>query len=173
MEETTSYYHLNLAFEIDNIFQMCKLKSLYSASGVSTDSGATQEAAYAMTDNERDIFDIILKSAASEVYDVLSQDTKLSDDPIRYNVIDPATNRAMIYYELYVHGEWDDKQVFGVHTAVETTLVEYCLKEWYKLRGAQTLFNIADSTYTTAITGVKNLLNRRKIPAKLVYRYIG
>ena len=162
---TTPYIATIQTFEIDKLFDLCKLKSLYSSSGQSNDSGATQEKSLAITDNERDFFNIVLKQAASNVYDVVSQDTKISQVPFQYNV------DGKIIYSLMVHGDWDRNQAFALNTAIEIALCDYICREWFKLRTSQ-LYQVFQENYTQAISTVKNLLNRRVTPAKKVYRYV-
>ena len=162
----TPYIATVQTFEIEKLFDLCKLKSLYSSSGQSNDSGVTQEKSLAITDNERDFFNIVLKQAASNVYDVVSQDTKISQVPFQYNV------DGKIIYSLMVHGDWDRNQAFGLNTSIESALIELILKESYKLRGNANLFSAAEANYSLSIATVKNLLNHRITPAKKVYRYV-
>jgi len=162
---TTPYIATVQTFEIEKLFDLCKIKSLYAASGQSNDSGVTQEKSLAITDNERDFFNITLKQAASNVYDVVSQDTKIAQDPFQYNV------DGKIIYSLMVHGDWDRNQAFPLNTAIETAICDYVCREWFKLRTSQ-LYQVFQENYTQAISSVKNLLNRRVTPAKKVYRYV-
>ena len=163
---TTPYFDLTLTYEISKLFDICKLKTLYGASSQTNEAGATQEQNFAITDNERDVFDIILKDAASKVYDALSQDTKIVENAFQYDV------DGKIVYKMMVHGDWDKKQSFSVHTAAENSICDYVMKEWYKLRQNVSLFQSTEVNYNTHIAEVKNLLNRRIIPAKLTYRYV-
>ncbi len=163
---TTSYHSTIQTFDISKLFDLCKIKTLYSASAISSETGVSQEKSFAITDNERDFFDITLKSAASVVYDALSQDTKIVVDPFQYNV------DGKIIYKLMVHGDWDEAQVFGLNTAIEMALVDYVIKEWFRTRGLSNQFQAYDASFTTSVSNVKNLLNRRKVTAKKNYTYV-
>lgn len=173
LTDPLTYNVIDLSIDIENTFNLCRLQSLYAGSGVVSASGETQESMFALTASERDFFDLTLKQAAAKVYDAISQDTKLATDPIQYNVFDTATNKQVIKYQMWAHADWDANQLFGLHTAVVTALVSYVLKEWYKIRSASTLFQVADANYTSQIADVKILLNRRITPAKTIYRYHG
>ena len=162
---TTAYKSTTQTFDINKIFDLCKIKSLYAASNVANDSGVTQEKNLAITDNERDFFDITLKNAASNVYDAVSQDTKIVDNPFDYNV------NGAIVFRLMVHGQWDHNHAFGLNTAIEVALCDFVCREWFKLRNMN-LYQVFEQNYTQAISSVKNLLNRRVTPAKKVYRYV-
>lgn len=163
----STYLNFNTSFTIAKVFDLCKLKSLYSGSSVVSDSGATMESSFALTDNERDFFDITLKEAASKVYDAVSQDTQIVEQPFLYDV------NGLLSYSMMVHGDWDRNQSFGVNTEMEKALVSFILREWYKTRGRMDLFQIEDANYQSAIQEVRNLLNRRIRSVTRVYRYLG
>lgn len=85
-KEQGSIYHVLIMTGMDDIFEDAKQRTAIRGRLASTKEGASLLEAYAMTDDERDIFEKTIKNGAAEIFKKLSAWCKGIREAYRHNV---------------------------------------------------------------------------------------
>jgi hypothetical protein len=160
---------ITLSFDVAKLLKIVQLKSLYTAGSMRDQAGTTQERNYALTDNEQDFFEIMLKTAADQVFTALQAYTRDVVSPYIVNQIDPATSRRYIIYKVAVGDNYNQANVRGLSNLLETAITSYILREWFRTINLSAVSQVYDSAFSTAMDTIKSNINYRKLAPKRPY----
>ena len=161
------YKKLVLPFSIDNIWNICRLKSANIANHISSQTGTTQEGSLTLTDSERVLFDVELRYPADSVYNYLMSAGKVSEVGYQYNYIVSGVNS--IQYTLYVNSDWDKNLTRALNNYIEQALVAGALSRWFLSCRQFDDAKILNNEMTQALQYSKITINKSKIPLKTPY----
>jgi hypothetical protein len=88
------YYKIMINIVLDDVFDIARLKSGTIASHIKDNAGNSQEQALAITDAERDLWNINIREPADKVYSYLMQAGKIREGTYDFNVTPIAYNNG-------------------------------------------------------------------------------
>lgn len=123
----------------EDLFDNISLRSLYRALNIKTDSGESLIDDFAITEDERDAFNVLVRDAAHEVFqNVLKMCKGVSDALVLNDVllIDDSSSSGP-YYAVKVldHEAYNENNLELVENTVKMMLQVHVLKNWYEMKG--------------------------------------
>jgi len=160
-----TYQRVTFTPYVDDIFGIVRNRTAYISNHAISKEGVTQEKSLAMTEADRQWFDIFLRYAADAVYERLHAAGYIQTGGYLYN--QTATDgRLYIQYKLYFDEEWDTTLIAGMNNAIEKYIVQYLLNEWFRECMYTPYLQIGYQQMEEANVQLKNLLNRRITPVR-------
>ena len=157
------YYVIEDLYNKSSLFSLYKLQSL----GENIDQ-------LALTEAERDAFNIIVKKASSEVFKKLSYLSQgiVNAEQFKGADIDGSgiTESECIVYIYSKPLYWDDNLTGGFDQKIEDALITYVLKEWFKLKSISELYLVEENNYQDHIKEILRFVNFRTQAPKLKSR---
>jgi hypothetical protein len=166
--ETTTY--TSLYYKKDTIFNICVVQSTYRARSLKAPDGKSSFEEYAMTDNDRDLFNQVINGVASEVFQPMSVLSQGVPNGIRLDA-DIADVGKCIAYQVYLPDGFDDNQIIALDTNVLDALVAGMLAKWYEnvqlSQVASEQSNKFDQLIKKIRSGVLYSTTRTKVPYRI------
>lgn len=159
---TKNYIKTVFTFDVENLFNIARLRSANIANHIKID-GVSQESNLALTESERDLWNVSIRYPANAVYSYLMSAGKVKEGDYQYGIPD-AAGSIKIQYTLYLHEDWDKNLSRGLNDLIELALVSGGLADWYKSSLNATAFNVLQEEYNKALATCKLYINRRKYP---------
>jgi len=159
--EYTTLYYL-----ITSLFDKAKMLSSYRARSIKTKEGEPQTDEYALTSDEQDFFDIIIRSAVKDVFTHFSVLSRDIEDAIQFKYDDLSSTSGIdeslsIVYIIEKPTYFDDNLTEILDQYVEDAIVSYVLKEWFKLKNLGEIYALEQASYESITGFIKNTINRR------------
>ena len=162
MDDLIKYNKVQITYDIDLLFKQVQAKSVYLAHSVPAQN--TQEKQFAITENERDFFEMELRYAADILYNALYSATKQVDDSYSYNQIDPANNnRRLIIYQLKLPENYNLVGVKMIHSSGERVLISQILFVWFRNCGVAQAASACFSDLNEGLSSVTSSIIKRKL----------
>lgn len=163
-EYPTLYYTLNNLFDKASTFSLYKLQAM-------DDKIDT----YAITESERDFFNVMIKRAARDVFKKISVLSKNITDALQFQSDDLASTSTIdesvsIVYIFETPTYWDDNLTEVLDQKVEEALISYVLKSWFKLKNLKDVAVFEESDYDNILSEIKSIVNHRTSAPKKTYR---
>ena len=158
-----------LYYIIEDIFNKVSAFSLYKLQAM--EEGIDK---YAITEAERDFFNVVIKRAARDVFKPFSILSKGITGALQFrdeDVSSTSFNEGLSV--VYIYSEptyWDDNMTDLLDQKVEETLISYILKEWFKLKNLRDVYQYEQTNYDDLIKELRSIVNHRTQPPKLTYR---
>lgn len=158
-----------LYYIIEDIFNKVSAFSLYKLQAM--EEGIDK---YAITESERDFFNVVVKRAARDVFKPFSILSKDLTNALQFREVDVSStsfNEALSVVYVYEKPTyWDDNLTEVFDQKVEETLISYILKEWFKLKNLRDVYTFEQTNYDDLIKELRSLVNHRTQAPKLKYR---
>ncbi len=155
------YIKNTFSFGIDYLFDVAKLRSANIANHIAAKDGTTQERNLALTDSERNLWDVGVRYPANDVYNYLMSAGQVKEGDYQYGIPD-ATGKIIIQYTLYLHPDWDKNLTRGLGDLIERSIVSGGLADWYKSSMSADAYNVMQSENKESLAKCKLLISRRK-----------
>jgi hypothetical protein len=147
-------------FPIEYLWNVSKLRSANIANHI-INSGASQERNLALTESERDLWNVSIRYPADRVYNYLLSAGKVQRGTYEYDLA-LADGTINIRYTLYLHSDWDTNLTRGLNNLIEQAIVSGGLADWYKSSMSIDAYAILNKEYEDALAQCKQNINRRK-----------
>ena len=126
-------------YDIDDLFDIVVVETLLVAQNILDNNGKSMTTTYQLNRDNRNIFNHILKDAASNVFRLLAPLAKDVENAFQYNEGDLASTSTTdetnsIVYRITPHDEWSDDMDTVIDNALEKAIISFVLKEWWKRR---------------------------------------
>ena len=163
-EYPTLYYTLESLFNKASVFSLYKLQAM--------EEKIDQ---FAITESERDFFNVTIKLAARDVFRKFSVLSRDITDALQFKSDDVASTSTFdeslsIVYIFDTPTYWDDNLTEVFDQKVEEALVSYILKSWFKLKNLGDIYSLEESNYQGILSEIKSLVNTRTQAPKKTYR---
>lgn len=163
-EYITLYYVLNDLFNKVSTFSLYKLQAMEE-----------EMDKFAITESERDFFNVNIKRATRDVFKKFSVMSKGIPDALQFKLDDVASTSSYdeslsVVYIIDTPTYWDDNMTEALDQKVEEALISHVLKDWFKLRNLRDIYGYEKSNYNDLLTELRALVNYRTQAAKLTYR---
>jgi len=126
-------------YKTDSLFDRCKIMSAYKANSIKTESGESMLDEYAMTDDEKDAFLVILEDV---IFNAGMKFRKLHADVtegVFFDTVIPQTDPDKANgFTIIDHDAYNENLLSHVDNHTRAYIVSHVLYEWYKLK------NLAD-----------------------------
>lgn len=163
-EYPTLYYTLNNLFDRVSTFSLYKLQAMDERIDM-----------YAITESEKDFFNVTIKRAARDVFKKFSILSKNITDALQFKSDDLASTSTLdesvsIIYIFETPTYWDDNLTEVLDQKVEEALISYVLKSWFKLKNLKDVTSYEESDYDNILSEIRSLVNHRIQAPKKTYR---
>lgn len=155
------FIKLIFTFKTEDIWNIARLRSANIANHIK-ENGVTQESSLALTDSERDLWNISMRYPASKVYSYLMSAGKIQEGDYEYDITE-TSGAKIIKYTLYVHPDWDKNLTRELNDFIEKALVSGGLMDWYKDTHYETFLKL-EKDYNETLGECKFTINKRKYP---------
>ncbi len=159
-----------LYYNLTGLFNKASLMSLYKIQGQDIDINN-----FAITDSERDFFDLKIKTGTREVFRTFSRLSQGISNAVQFQEDDLSStstideNACIVYiYEKPTY--WDDNIDDLFDQKVEEALISYILKEWFKMKALNPLYNAEVIYFNDALKEIKGVINMRTTRPKITHR---
>lgn len=154
-EYPTLYYNLS------SLFNKVGLMSLYKIQGLDIDANN-----FAVTEAEKDFFDLKMKTAAREVFKTFSRLSQGIPYAVQFQLDDLSSTStidesASVVYIYQRPTYWDENIDDLFDQKVEESLISYILKEWYKLKSLKDFYVEEERTFRDILSEIKSIINLR------------
>lgn len=150
-----SYIKSTFTYNLSELFTQVRLRSANISSHLRNQAGETQELNLAITDSERDLWNIDVRYPCDNVYNALFSAGKVTEG-------DYSFSNTEVSYTLYLHADWDKNLTRPLNNHIEKAIVYGSLASWYKGSMQPDAFAMCQSEYEQAIKDAKFLINKRK-----------
>lgn len=152
------YYYYN-----DDLFKLASLMSIHATQEMKDGNGKATVDKFAITENERQMFDRLLKSADADVFrkvKVFSESIANAHwfDVDLSTVVDTLASGDGLMYIMTLPDDFDDNITDIIDVHIEDALVAHVLWKWYKMKGVDKLANDQKAIYEEKI---KKILSDR------------
>lgn len=154
------YLKYTFTFSVENIWNIARLRSANISNHI-TVNGASQESKLALTDSERDLWNVSIRYPANRVYDYLMSAGKIKTGTYTYDTANTA-GLHQITYVLYLHPDWDTNLARSLNDHIERAIVAGGLAEWFKSCMSADAYNLAQQEYDDALRSCAININKRR-----------
>jgi len=139
MNLTRSDDNIEFYYDIDNLFDFIIVDTLLISQNIFDRNGKSMMNVYQLDRNNRNIFNHLLKRAASEIFEILSPLSKEVDNAYQYNEGDLESTSTVseancIVYVITPHDDWITNMQIPLDHAIEEGLISRVKISWWERR---------------------------------------
>jgi len=158
-----------LYYTMDDLFSKVSAFSLYKLQAMEEDIDH-----FAISDSERDFFDVQIKRVTRDVFKKFSVLSQGITDAMQFKSDDLSSTSldegVSIVYIICLPTYWDDNQTESLDQKVEEALISGVLLAWFKLKNLQDIYRLERGSHDDLLAEIKSLVNTRTKPAKITYK---
>jgi hypothetical protein len=158
-----------LYYTLDDLFSKVSAFSLYKLQAMEEDMDN-----FAISDSERDFFDLQIKRVARDVFKKFSVMSQGIEDAMQFKSDDLSSTSldegVSIVYIICLPTYWDDNQTESLDQKVEESLISGVLQAWFNLKQLKDIHALEKGNYEDLLAELKSLVNTRTQPPKTTYR---
>ena len=159
-----------LYYNLSGLFNKASLMSLYKIQGQDIDIDN-----FAVTETERDFFNLKIKTGAREVFRTFSRLSQGISDAVQFQEDDLSSTStidesACVVYIYEKPTYWDDNIDDLFDQKVEEALISYILKEWFRMKGLKPVYNDEKEAFEDALKEIKGVINMRTTRPLITHR---
>lgn len=163
-EYPTLYYTLSDLFNKVSTFSLYKLQAMEE----NIDK-------FAITESERDFFNVTIKQAARDVFKKFSVLSRDITDALQFKSDDVASTSTFdesvsVVYIFETPTYWDDNLTEVFDQKVEEAIISYILKKWFRLKNLKDVALYEETNYEDILKEIKSLVNHRTQTTQRTYR---
>lgn len=154
-------YYITFLFDIEDLFDEIKLKTAYKAKSLKSERGISEEIPF--TEDRRDVFLLLLKAGAGELFKKIHAYSKGIINAFKFNERIDLEGDGIFSTEYYVHftinedKDYQDENVYQLlDSKLKEAMIAYVLKEWYQLASLMQDFQIQQMKYDELIGEVRS-----------------
>jgi len=154
-------YYITFLQEIEELFDEIKLKTAYKAKSLKSEKGISDE--IPLTEDRRDVFLLLLKAGAGEVFKKIHAYSKGIVNAFKFNERIDLDGDGTFGSEYYIHFTINENKTYQdenmyqfLDSKLKEALIAYVLKEWYQLASLMQDFQIQEMKYNDLISEVRS-----------------
>lgn len=157
---------VSFSYEVNDIFNKVAMKSAYNAKNIRNKDGQSLVDDFAITEDEKDIFQQCLRSVLPEIYSIVLKITSGVSDAFNFDVTGATVSLSVMDNEAY-----NENILSLVEQSISECLVEGTLMEWYRSTIHADLLNMYSKSFGMSLEKLfSRLFQLRK---KKVYSMLG
>lgn len=166
----TETEYLTLYYSLSDLFNKVSILSLYKLQAMGQDMDKL-----ALTENERDFFNLEIKRATRDVFTNFSVMSKNITNALQFQYDDLSSTSdidesSSVVYIIETPTYWDNNVTQVLDQKVEEAIISYILRTWYELKNLGDIYAIEKLKYEDLTTEIRSLVNLRTEQAKLKHR---
>jgi hypothetical protein len=145
-------------FTTEGLFSEVSLRTHYRAKTIKDQQGKSQVNDYAISEAERDAFNVFLDYAVKNVFFEMIKLTKGVTSSLFVNVDQGGSVLEASGFSIVDNGSFNDNVLDLVDTKCRESIMLYIMKEWYKMIGLAEEYAKMTADYYQAIVELCNIL---------------
>lgn len=134
---------IKFSYSADDLFNIVSLKTMYRARNIKNDKGESQIDDFAISEAERDAFNVFLETAANLVFRTVLKMAKGVSHAIIINT------SANVELGIRDNASYNENILDYVDNLIKDTIVYKVISEWYKTCGLDQEYTKIENNYLT------------------------
>jgi len=161
-------------YDIDELLNTVSTYTLINTRHSKNEAGESNTDDISLTNDESALFNKLLKKGGLEIFERVSVLSKTITDAFLFDTSDDESTSiseaGLLIYKVVLPTQWDDNISKLLDENIESALISYVIKEWFRINGIMDRYQVENENYKTLLSKIKGNVVYRKKNVKITYR---